>query len=128
MPFRELPFVFMRGGTINGRTSFLILCNASTKRNGRWATTYTLFYAYTYIFSWKSKDLFTYDASINSINADQLSNAISPPSIFLDVVTSTFARQSLNARNGINWKLYLKEKIIKIYFGKNKESSCNYKN
>ena len=30
-------------GAIHGRTSFVILCNASTKRNGRWATTYTLF-------------------------------------------------------------------------------------
>ena len=76
--FNELPFVFMRGGTIHGRASFVILCNASTKRNGQLATTYTLLYAYTDILRWK--DLLTYNASINSIHADQLSNAISPPS------------------------------------------------
>ena len=74
--FNELPFVFMRGGTIHDRTSFVILCNASTKRNGQWTTTHTLLYAYTDIFfRWKSKDLLTHDASINNIHADQLSNA-----------------------------------------------------
>ena len=52
----------------------------------------------------KSKDLLTHDASIKNIDADQLSNAISPPSWFLNVVTSTFASHSLNARNVINWK------------------------
>ena len=78
--FNELPFVFMRGGTIHGRTSFVILCNASTKRNGQLAATYILLYAYTDIFRWESKDLLTYNASINSIHAEQLSNAISLPS------------------------------------------------
>ena len=47
---------------------------------------------------------------------------------FLDVMTSTFARPSLNARNVINWKRTFKEKIIKILRRKNKERSCNYKN
>ena len=107
----------MRGGTIHDRTSFVILCNASTKTNGQWTITYTLHYAYTDIFRWKSTDSLTYDASINSIHADQLSNAISPPSWFLQVVTSTFARHSLNARNIINWKRNFKEKIIKKYLG-----------
>ena len=107
----------MRGGTIHGRTSFVILCNASTKRNGQWATTYTLLYAYTDIFRWKSKDLLTFNASINSIHADQLFNAISPPSCFLTAVTSTFARHSLNARNVINWERNFKENVVKKYLG-----------
>ena len=119
----------MRGGTIHGRTSFVILCNASTKRNGQWATTYTLLYAYIDIFRWKSKDLLTYNASINSIHADQLSNPISPPSCFLNAVTSTFACHSLNARNVINWERNFKENIVIIMLRrKNKERSCNYKN
>ena len=71
----------MRGGTIHGRTSFVILCNVSTKRNGQWTITHTLLYAYTDIVRWKSKDFLTYNASVNSIHADQLSNAISPPSL-----------------------------------------------
>ena len=95
------------------RYFFVILCNASTKRNGQWASTYTLLYANTDIFRWKSKDLLTNNASINSIHADQLSNAISPPSCFLNVVTSTFARHSLTARNVINWERNFKENIIK---------------
>ena len=103
----------MRGGSIHDRTSFAILCNASTKRNGQWATTYTLLYAYTDIFKWKSKDLLTYNASIISVHADQPSYAISPPSCFLNIVTSTFARHSLNARNVINWERNFKESIIK---------------
>ena len=40
-------------------------------------------------------------------------NAISPPSCFLNAVTSTFARHSLNARNVINWERNLKENIVK---------------
>ena len=40
---------------IHGRTSFVILCNASIKRNGQSATTYTLLYTYTDIFRWQSK-------------------------------------------------------------------------
>ena len=103
----------MRGGTIHGRTSFVILCNASTKRNGQWTTTYTLLYAHTDIFRWKSKDLLTLHASINNFHAYQLSNAISPPSCFLNAVTSTFARHSLNARNVINWERNFKENIVK---------------
>ena len=114
----------MRGETIHGRTSFVILCNASTKRNGQLATTYTLLYAYTDIFRWKCEDLLTYNDSINSIHSDQLSNANSPPSLFLNVVTSTFARHSLNARNVISWERNFKENIRR----KNKERSCNYKN
>ena len=46
--FNDLPFVFMRGGTIHGRTSFVILCNASTKRNEQWATTYFTFRLHRY--------------------------------------------------------------------------------
>ena len=119
----------MRGGTIHGRTSFVILCNASTKRNGQWATTYTLLFAYTDIFRWKSKDLLAYNASTNSIHADQLSNAISPPSLFLNIMTSTLAGHSLNARNVINCERNFKENIIKkILRRQNKERSCNYKN
>ena len=53
-----------------------------------------------------------YDASINCIHADQLYNAISPLSCFLDIVTPTFARHSLNARNVINWKHNFKKKYI----------------
>ena len=83
---------------------------------------------YTDIFRWKSKDLLTYSASINSIHADLLSNATSPPSCFLNAVTSTFARHSLNARNVINWERKFKENIVKILRRKNKERSCNYKN
>ena len=108
----------MRGGTIHSRTSFVILCNAFTKRNGQWATTYFLLYAYIDIFRWKSKELLTYNASINSLHADQLSNAISPQScFFFNVVTSTFARHSLNARNVNNWERDFKENIIKKYVG-----------
>ena len=37
--FNDLRFVFMRGGGNNQRrTSFVILCNASMKRNGQSAT------------------------------------------------------------------------------------------
>ena len=54
--FNELRFIFMRGSDIHGRTSFVILCNSSLKRNGQLATTYTLLYTYTDIFRWKSKD------------------------------------------------------------------------
>ena len=39
----------MRGGAIHDRTTFVILCNASMKRNGQPATTDTLPYTYTYI-------------------------------------------------------------------------------
>ena len=48
---------------------------------------------------------------------------------FLNVVTSTFALHSLNARNVISWKSNFKENIIKkILRRKNMERSCNYKN
>ena len=33
--------------------------------------------------------------------------------VFLNAVTSTFARHSLNARNVINWELNFKENIVK---------------
>ena len=36
---------------------------------------------------------------------------------FLNVMTSTFARHSLNARNIINWERNFKENIIKRYLG-----------
>ena len=36
---------------------------------------------------------------------------------FLNVVTSTFARHSLNARNVINWERNFKENLIKKYLG-----------
>ena len=80
----------MRGGDINDKTSFVILCNASMKRTVQSATTYNLPYTYTYIFRWKSKYKLNYDAK-NSVLADQLSNAISALSCFLNVVTSTYA-------------------------------------
>ena len=70
----------MRGGDILGRTSFVILCNASLKINGQSAAIYTLVYTFTDISRYKSKDLLTYDAKINRINADQLFNEIVPPS------------------------------------------------
>ena len=63
----------MRGGDIHGRT-FVILCNASMKINGQSTAIYTLIYTYTDISRYKSKDLLTYDAKINRINADQLFN------------------------------------------------------
>ena len=37
--------------------------------------------------------------------------------VFLNVVTSTFARHSLNARNVINWERNFKQNVIKIYLG-----------
>ena len=43
--FNELPSVFMRGGDIHYRTSFVILCDASMKRNGQSATTITLIFS-----------------------------------------------------------------------------------
>ena len=46
----------MRGGDIHGRTSFVILCNASMKRNGQSETTNTLLKTYTDISWWKSND------------------------------------------------------------------------
>ena len=70
----------MRGGDIHGRTSFVILCNASMKINGESAAIYTLIYTNTDISRYKSKDLLTYGAKINRIYADQLSYAIAPPS------------------------------------------------
>ena len=36
---------------------------------------------------------------------------------FLNVVTSMFARHSLNVRNVINWERNFKEDIIKKYLG-----------
>ena len=116
----------MRGGSIHGRTSFVILRNASTKINGQWATTCTytlLLYAYTDIFRWKSKDLLTYNASINSIVQCDLAAIL-----IFNIVTSTFARHSLNARNVINWERNFKENIIKILRRKNKEKGANYEN
>ena len=83
------------------------------KTNGQWAITYTLLDAYTDFFRWKSTDLLTYYASINSIHADQLSNAISQPSWFLDVVTSMFARHSLTAVTLLTGHVILRKKIIK---------------
>ena len=41
----------MRGGAIHDRTTFVILCNASMKRNGQPATADTLPCTYTCIFS-----------------------------------------------------------------------------
>ena len=41
---------------LSDRTTFVILCNASMKRNWQPATTDTLPYTYTYIFRRKSKD------------------------------------------------------------------------
>ena len=37
--------------------------------------------------------------------------------VLMNVVTSTFARHSLNARNVINWERNFKENIIKKYLG-----------
>ena len=68
-------------------------------------------------FQVENKDLLTYNASINSIHADQLFNAISPPSCFLTAVMSTFPRHSLNARNVINWECNFKENVLKKYLG-----------
>ena len=49
--------------------------------------------------------------------------------LILNVVTSTFACHSLNARNVIFLERNFKENIIKkILRRKNKERSCNYKN
>ena len=49
----------MRGGAIPSaihvRTTFVILCNASMKRNGQPATTDSLPYTYTYILGRKAK-------------------------------------------------------------------------
>ena len=53
--FNELRFVCMKGGDIHSRTSFVILCNASMKRNGQSETTYTLFYTSTDISGGKAK-------------------------------------------------------------------------
>ena len=53
--FNELLFVFMRGGDIHDGTFFVILCNASMKRNGQSATTDTFLYTYTDIFRWKNE-------------------------------------------------------------------------
>ena len=40
--FNELRFVFMRGRDIHSIPSFVILCNASMKRNGESPTTYSV--------------------------------------------------------------------------------------
>ena len=48
--FNEHRFVFMRCGDIHGRTYFVVLCNASMKRNGQSATTY-IYFTLTQIFS-----------------------------------------------------------------------------
>ena len=45
----------MRGGAIHDRTSFVILCNASMKRNGQPATTDTLPYTYIILSGRKAK-------------------------------------------------------------------------
>ena len=51
--------------------------------------------------------------SINWIHADQLSNAISLPSCFINVGTCHSTRHSLNARNVTNMKRIFKKNIIK---------------
>ena len=70
----------MRGGAIpraiDERTTFVILCNASMKRNGQPATTDILPYSYNIFSGRKAKNLLTYDALINRSHADQLSAAI----------------------------------------------------
>ena len=64
----------MRGGAIHDRTTFVILCNVSMKRNGQHATTDTL--AYTYTFSTGKQRLTYIRRQINSSHANQLSAAI----------------------------------------------------
>ena len=106
----------MRGGTIHSGTSFVILCKASTKSNGHWATTYTLLYAYTHLFMWKSKD------HLHTMLQLTVFMPISCPMrsrrhlVFerRDVYIRT---SCLNARNVINWERNFKENIVKKNLG-----------
>ena len=97
---------------MSGRTSYVILCDASIQRDGQLATTQTLPYTYTDI------------AKINLHTA--LLTVFVPIScqmrsqhrrVFLNVVTSTYARHtcshSLNMRNFINLKHNFKKIVIK---------------
>ena len=83
----------MRGGEIHDRI-LVILWNASMKRNGQLETTYT---SNTLRVN-KSTNKLIYHAKINSILVDQLSNAISPPSCFSDIIVYSFACHWLNVQ------------------------------
>ena len=74
----------------------------------------TLYFTLTQIFAGGKAKINLHTMLELSIHADQLSNAISPPScFFFNVVRSTYTIQSLNVRSIINWKRYFKENIIK---------------
>ena len=91
----------------------MILCNASMKRNGQWATTYTLLYTYTDI------------AKINLQGRFKLTIFVPISCLirschhldFLNIVASTNEHHSLNVRTVINWKRNFKENITKKYLG-----------
>ena len=103
----------MRGGTIHGRTSFVLLCNDSTKRKDS-GQLLTLYFTLTQIFSGGKARIY-----LHTMLQLTVFMPISCPMrsrrhlVFLDFVTSTFARHSLNARNVINWELNFEENKIK---------------
>ena len=104
----------MRGGTIHGRTSFVILCNAEMG-NGQLLT---LYFTLTQIFSGEKAKIY-----LHTMLQLTIFMSISCPMrsrrhlVFMNVVTSTFARHSLNARKVTNWERNFKENIIQKYLG-----------
>ena len=87
--FNKLPLVFMRGRDVYDRTSFVILCNASMKKNGQSATTHTSLYTYTDISGGIAKINLQTRLKLTVFMLIQSSNVISTPSCFLNIVTST---------------------------------------
>ena len=107
----------MRGGDIHDRTSFLILCNASMKINGQSAAIYT-YCTLTQIFPGrKAKIYLRTTLKLTEFMPISCLMRSRRHLDFLNVVTSTLARHSLNARNVINLKRNFKKRIFKKYLG-----------
>ena len=98
----------MRGRDVHDRSSFVILCNASMKKNGQSATTHTSLYTYTDISGGIAKINLQTRLKLTVFMLIQSSNVISTPSCFFEY-RDVYIRHSLNARKVINWKLNFRE-------------------
>ena len=118
----------MRGENIHGRTSLVILCNASMMDSPELLT---LYFTLTQISS-GGKAKINLHTALNQQYSCQSATGLMRSCRhlgFYNVVRSTYAHHSLNARNFINWKCSFKvNKIKKILGRKNNKRSCIYKN
>ena len=71
----------MRGGDINSKTSFVILCTLPLWREMDSRQLLSLYFIHLHRYS----QVENHDTQINSIHANQLLNAISPPSYFFEL-------------------------------------------